>query len=78
MFEQQLVVERVCGDIGLQRGELREPGFDTRVGQRDLFHLLARRAPVGVEVEQRDAAGALDACLGFINRRDAREPTSRR
>ena len=62
-LEQRLVLGGVLRDVDLQQHHLRELGLDLRIAEGKPFHLLARHAPVGVEVDHDGPARSLQPRL---------------
>ena len=65
-LQQGFVVCVVGGDIGLQQYSVLQFGLHGRIAESKAFHLLARHAPVGVEIQHHGlAVGLGDARIQF-------------
>ena len=61
------------GHVGLEQQRPGQPGLHRRIGEGEALHLLARHAPVGVEVEHDRATGAAQHGVQFLDAAHRRE-----
>src|SRR5471032_196904 len=67
-LEQRLIVGIIRRDVSAQQVELRQARTYPRIAEREMFHLLARHAPVRVEIEHGRTAGGLERQIQFRRR----------
>src|SRR5512138_2652672 len=76
-LEERAMHFAVRGDVGLQHAHPLQLAAHPRVREGEALHLLARHAPVGVEVQHHGPPGSLQLTVQFRERADAR-PAHRR
>lgn len=64
-LEQVLVVLAVVGPVRLEQQQAVELFTDTCVDEGEVLHLLARDAPVGIEIQRHGPIGTGQACVKF-------------
>src|SRR6476620_5247412 len=72
-LQQRAVIGVVRRDVGLQQQRAGELLLHRGLGEREALHLLARDAPVGVEIEHHRAAGRAQGGVELVDAPDALE-----